>query len=97
MNWRIKAVGPRPVTEIKKVVSQGETGIDKAKKGKRKAYSPDEEGFVDFDVYDRYCLLPGMEIEGPAIIEETESTSIIGQDDFAQVDEYQNLIIKMRA
>ena len=35
-------------------------------------------GFVDTPVYDRYRLAPGVRFEGPAIIEERESTTVIG-------------------
>jgi N-methylhydantoinase A len=39
-------------------------------------------------VYDRFKLFPGAAMEGPAIIEEKESTIIIGEDAKASVDEY---------
>lgn len=95
LNWRVIAVGPRPIAEIKKATAEN-TNSEKALKGTRKAYSAERDDFIDFHVYDRYSLLSGMEIEGPAIIEETESTSIIGSDGSAEVDEYQNLIIKIK-
>jgi N-methylhydantoinase A len=95
LNWRVIAVGPRPIAEIKKAAAEN-TNSEKALKGTRKAYSAERDGFIDFHVYDRYSLLRGMEIEGPAIIEETESTSIIGSDGSAEVDDYQNLIIKIK-
>jgi N-methylhydantoinase A len=94
LNWRIVAVGPRPISEIKKVAAEN-TNSEKALKGIRKAYSAERDDFIDFHVYDRYRLLSGMKVEGTAIIEETESTSIIGSDGSAEVDEYQNLIIKI--
>jgi N-methylhydantoinase A len=95
LNWRVIAVGPRPIAEIKKAAAEN-TNSEKALKGTRKAYSAERDDFIDFHVYDRYSLLSGMEIEGPAIIEETESTSIIGSDGSAEVDDYQNLIIKIK-
>lgn len=95
LNWRVIAVGPRPIAEIKKAAAEN-TNSEKALKGTRKAYSAERDDFIDFHVYDRYSLLSGVEIEGPAIIEETESTSIIGSDGSAEVDEYQNLIIKIK-
>jgi 5-oxoprolinase (ATP-hydrolysing)/N-methylhydantoinase A len=38
-----------------------------------------------------------MKIKGPAIIEETEATSIVGPDDSACVDEYLNLVVELGA
>jgi N-methylhydantoinase A len=94
LNWRVTVVGPRPVSQMKKAAFQEDYGVDKAIKGRRKAYSPDDEAFIDFQVFDRYRLKPGMRLEGPAIVEETESTSIIGPGAIAEVDEYENLVIK---
>jgi N-methylhydantoinase A len=44
--------------------------------------------FLPFKVYDRSKLFPGTNLEGPAIIEEKESTIIIGEDAEASVDQY---------
>jgi N-methylhydantoinase A len=44
-------------------------------------------------VYDRYALAKGMCISGPAIIEERESTLIIGSGATAAADERWNLIL----
>jgi N-methylhydantoinase A len=95
LNWRVITVGPRPITEINRMVIGNDGNFEKALKGKRKAYLSDKDDFVDFNVYDRYNLLPGMKIKGPAIIEEIESTSILGSDGSAQIDEYGNIVIEI--
>lgn len=95
LNWRMTVVGPQPITQMKKTVVPKGASLDQALKGKRKAYSPVDDAFIDFVVYDRYSLQPGMKIKGPAIVEEMESTSIIGPHTSAQVDEYQNLIVEI--
>ncbi|MEE9610473.1 MAG: hydantoinase/oxoprolinase family protein [Desulfatiglandales bacterium] len=95
LNWRVVATGPRPITEIKSLSMREDQGSEIALKGKRMAYSTTTDNFVEFAVYDRYRLLPGMNIKGPAIIEETEATSIIGPDDSACVDEYLNLVVEL--
>ena len=43
------------------------------------------EGDIMTDVYDRYALRPGMRFAGPAVIEESESTFVIGPGGRAQV------------
>ncbi len=45
------------------------------------------DGFQPTPVYDRYALLPGSTIQGPAIIEEREATTIVGPGDTVTVDE----------
>jgi len=57
-------------------------------KGRRPAFSVLKKKFVPFTVYDRLKLYPGARMPGPAIIEEKESTIVIGEDAKARVDEY---------
>lgn len=57
-------------------------------KGTRRAYSMTQRDYVSFTVVDRLKLFPGAQIEGPAIIEEKESTIVVGDDASAKVDEY---------
>ncbi|UCF91569.1 MAG: hydantoinase/oxoprolinase family protein [Desulfobacterales bacterium] len=56
-------------------------------KGERPAFSVIRKDFIPFTVYDRYRLFPGAVLEGPAIIEEKESTIVVGEDAQAKVDE----------
>jgi N-methylhydantoinase A len=55
-------------------------------KGRRPAFSVLRKRFVPFTVYDRLKLYPGARMAGPAIIEEQESTIVIGEDAAARVD-----------
>ncbi len=44
--------------------------------------------FIPFTVYNRYKLFPGAAFSGPAIVEERESTVIVGEDAEVKVDEF---------
>ena len=66
-----------------------------ALKGTRKAYDPSVGGLADWRVYDRYALAPGVVIKGPALIEERESTCVIGAGDSVTVDAHFNLIAEL--
>ncbi len=57
-------------------------------KGRRRAFSLIQKDFIPFTVYDRFKLFPGARFSGPAIIEERESTIVIGEDARARVDEH---------
>ena len=59
-----------------------------AKKGTRSAFSLTQKKFLSHTVYDRMKLFPGAALKGPAIIEERESTIVIGEDATATVDSY---------
>lgn len=50
-------------------------------------------GWVNTPVYNRDLLEPGMKIVGPAIIEETSTSTIIHASQKVEVDAYGNLII----
>ena len=53
---------------------------------------PEFEGFAEVPVYDRYRLAPGDALDGPAIVEERESTVVLGPDARARIDDALNLI-----
>jgi len=57
-------------------------------KGERPAFSLLSKAYIPFTVYDRLKLFAGAVLDGPAIIEEKESTIVIGEDAKASVDEY---------
>jgi N-methylhydantoinase A len=91
INWRVVASGPRPETNWRLPAGASERGA--ARKGSRRAYFPECGGFVDTTVYDRYALKSGMNFTGPAIVEERESTLIVGARGSARVDERLNVIV----
>jgi N-methylhydantoinase A len=67
-----------------------------ALKAERRAFCPRSKTFLPHAVYDRYRLAPGASFEGPAIVEERESTVIVGAGAQARLDEYGFLWIEMR-
>ena len=64
-------------------------------KGTRRAYFAETGGFIETPVYDRYALAAGMTLTGPAIVEERESTAVIGPGGRARVDAGLALIVEM--
>jgi N-methylhydantoinase A len=66
-----------------------------ARKGERLAYFPESEGFTPTPIYDRYQLSPGATFTGPAIVEERESTVIVGPRAQCHIDEHYNLVVEV--
>lgn len=64
------------------------TSLAECVKSARPAYCLARKDFVEHTVYDRSGLFPGAAFEGPAIIEERESTIIVGERAAARVDEF---------
>jgi N-methylhydantoinase A len=52
--------------------------------------------FIPYTVYDRYKLFPDARFPGPAIIEERESTLIVGEDAYASTDEFGFLWVDLK-
>jgi N-methylhydantoinase A len=62
----------------------------------RQVYFAEGGGFVDCPSYNRYRLAAGGLIEGPAIVEEMDSTTVIHPGFRAEVDRYGNLLIRTK-
>ena len=89
VTWKLSAIGGAPRVTLSKAAA-GPAG---GRRERRRAYFPETHGYVDCPVYDRYALAAGMQIAGPAIVEERESTSVLPPGALATVDEYANLIV----
>jgi N-methylhydantoinase A/oxoprolinase/acetone carboxylase beta subunit len=105
LNWRVTVSGPafvpgatsasgrRPAPRAAQLKGR-RPRIDPIK-GTRRAYFAEREGFVATPVYDRYALTPGLTLKGPAIVEERESTAVIGPGGRARVDAGLGLVVEM--
>ncbi len=62
----------------------------------RPAYFPETGGFTDTPVYSRPTLGVGASIEGPAIVEEAESTVVLLPKSRATVDKYGNILVEFQ-
>jgi len=93
ITWRLQVAAPRP--EIRLGGEEGKPRpLDEARKGVREIYLPEDESFREVPVYDRYRLDPGALFEGPAVVEEKESTVVVGPEGRTEVDEARNLIVR---
>ena len=89
---RLTAVGNIAKPRLRELSGHGgDAGA--ARRAVRRVYFAESNGFVDCSMYDRYRLAAGSLIEGPAIVEEMDSTTVIHPGYRAQVDRYGNLLI----
>lgn len=91
---RMRAVGLLPRPEIPKI-GKGTGSADNARKGSRSVYLYEPGKRIDYPVYERSLLLSSDRIEGPAIIEEPSSTTVIHAGDVLTVGEYGELVIEV--
>jgi N-methylhydantoinase A len=90
LNWRVVSSGPVPEVTLR--LQSGDTEGE-ARKGSRSAYFSVAGGFVDTAVFDRYRLKPGVQVEGPAIVEERESTVVVPPGASCVVREDSSLVV----
>ncbi len=94
VNFRVRASLPVRLLELPRLPNTNGRVLD-ALKGERQAFSDLARDFIPFAVYDRYKLFPGAQFSGPAIVEERESTVIIGEAAQVSVDAFGFLWIEM--
>jgi N-methylhydantoinase A len=94
ITWRLSASEPPPRPEIR-FQTVGEATYPDGVKGQRPVFIAQESRFVDCPVLDRYSLVPGATVSGPAIVEERESTVFVGPDARCTIDEHLNLVMSL--
>jgi N-methylhydantoinase A len=92
VTWRVRVSTERP--RLRVTARRGRSAGD-ARKGRRPAWFSETGGFVDTTVYDRYLLTPGTTVRGPAVLEERESTAVVGPGGTGTVDDTGNLVVTL--
>jgi len=95
VSFKVRASLPHRTLILPKIHGKNKP-LKRAIKGERPAYSSIKKDFDMFTVYDRYKLTENMFFEGPAIIEERESTTVVDRDATVNVDEHGFLWIRMK-
>jgi N-methylhydantoinase A/oxoprolinase/acetone carboxylase beta subunit len=93
VNWKVVAAGPRPSLRFD---HRGAAPGGSPRKTEREVYFAEFKGQRPCPVYDRYQLQPGFSCEGPAVIEERESTIVVGPGGSTAVDELGNVVVSVR-
>lgn len=88
---RLNATGPVPTVELEELAGQS-TDPTQAIKDKRPAYFPQVGDYVMTPRFDRTKLAPGSRFQGPAIVEDIDSTAVIGPGTTIEIDRYANLV-----
>jgi N-methylhydantoinase A len=88
---RLEAFGAVSPPELDEIPTGG--SLEDARVGDRRAYLPEAGGWIDVPLYDRTRLTARLEIDGPAIVEQMDSTTLILPGQQTTVDRHGNLII----
>ena len=87
VTFKVRASLPKKPFTISKLTTVNRD-IKACIKGSRKAFSITKKDYIPYTVYDRGKLFPEASFDGPAIIEERESTIVLGEDARVRVDEF---------
>jgi len=93
VNVRLAAVGVTPKPR-RAPLAEGGRSAAAAVKGRRDVWFAEANGFRETVVLDRAKLLRGNVIEGPAMIEEHDASTLVHPGWKATVDEHANLVLR---
>jgi N-methylhydantoinase A len=96
VTFRVRATAAIGKPEFAKEPGAGGSS-NSAVKEKRPVFFEEYSDFTDTPIYDFARLQPGMEIDGPAVIESAVTTIVVNPKDRATMDEYRNLRIFLHA
>ncbi|WP_102692500.1 hydantoinase/oxoprolinase family protein [Rummeliibacillus pycnus] len=89
---RVSAIGIVEKPELPKMFVEGT--LEDALVEERPVYFEESNGFVKTPVYHRDQLPTDIQIQGPAVINQLDSTILIPPTFIAKVDEYRNILVQ---
>lgn len=92
---RVRATGRGERPALPRATQLDRTVAQPAKR--RLAYCFAKRARVEFGIYDRDALQPGQRFDGPAIVDEPTSTTVVHSDQSVEVDAFGQLVIRRRA
>lgn len=92
MNLRVAVIGRRPKFDLILLAPKGEHEVEHAVLSTRQVWQDGK--WMDTKIYDRMLLPSGSYIQGPAVLEQSDTTIFVESDLGASVDRFGNLIIE---
>jgi len=90
VNFKATAVGHIPPPSIGK----RQPGAAARPKQIRRVYLKEVKGWADCPIFDRESLPVGFQMQGPSVIEEAMSTTLLLPGQTLRVDDYGNLLVR---
>jgi N-methylhydantoinase A len=92
VNLRVIAIGQIPKPHLPEITHV--TSLADAHKGWRSVWFRGS-GFVEAAIYERGKLPVGVSFEGPAVVEQPDTTTVMPPGTLCTPDKYGNLVIKV--
>ncbi len=91
VNLRTAAIGRRPSFDLKALAPEGGSQ-EEARRGVRRVWF--DGGWHEATIWDRLALPVGASVEGPAILEQPDATTVLDPGLGARVDSFGNLLVE---
>ena len=91
MSLRGAVIGRRPTLDLSSLRPPDDASIEASHQGKRDVYYGGH--MYQADLYDRLSLPIGARVEGPALLEQPDTTILIDPDLYGEVDAWGNVMI----
>jgi N-methylhydantoinase A len=92
VSLRVAAIGRRPAFDFSVFAPDASASLDQAKAGARQVWF--DGGWRDTSVWSRLALPAGATIEGPAILEQPDATTVIEPGHIGRIDQLGNVIVE---
>lgn len=92
VNLRTAAIGRRPSFDMAALAPDPQASIEDARRGMRPVWF--DNAWHDASIWDRLSLPVDAVVEGPAILEQGDATTVVDPGLSARVDRYGNLIVE---
>jgi N-methylhydantoinase A len=93
VSYRLTALAEPAALTVPSLAPAPSASPDTARAGERPVYFDGAGGFVATPVYRRERLRAGHQLEGPAIVEQMDSTTVILPGQRATIDSHANILI----
>jgi N-methylhydantoinase A len=94
VNLRVSAEGQLPALPTETIPDQ-DGPVDAALLGSRPVYFGPDHGWVEAPLYDRELLGAGALIDGPAVLEQLDSTTVLSPGQSTTVESHGHLIVEL--
>jgi N-methylhydantoinase A len=95
VNLRTSAIGIRPGFDLKALAPPPGTTVESATTGKRQVWF--DGAWHETTLYARLDLPEGAVIDGPAILEQPDATTVVAPEFTARIDAFGNVIVEWKA
>jgi N-methylhydantoinase A len=95
VHLRVKAIGKKEKLKFKETEKKTINLLNETRKQSRKVFFEEKNDFIETPIFNGQMLISGNKIEGPAVIEEPDTTIVVIPNSRCFIDKYNNYILTL--